>query len=73
MRDRIGAIGRLSYGRLIIRWDPSFTSTCSTASSTQLVVVSTAITAVAFAFVRFLRLGDKPPGEAARVLAAAEN
>jgi len=27
----------------------------------------------AFAFVPFLRLGDKPPGEAARVLAAGEN
>ena len=38
-----------------------------------LVVASTAFTAVAFAFVPFLRLGDKPPGEAARVLAASEN
>jgi MFS family permease len=38
-----------------------------------LVVASTAFTAVAFAFVPFLRLGDKPPGEAARVLATGEN
>ena len=38
-----------------------------------LVVASTAFTAVAFAFVPFLRLGDKPPGKAARVLATGEN
>jgi MFS family permease len=37
-----------------------------------LVVVSTAFTAVAFAFVPFLRLGDKPPGEAARAVATGE-
>jgi hypothetical protein len=37
-----------------------------------LVVVSTAFTAVAFAFVPFLRLGDKPPGQAAHAVAASE-
>ena len=38
-----------------------------------LVVVSTAFTAVAFAFVPFLRLGDKRPGVPARAVGAAEN
>jgi MFS family permease len=38
-----------------------------------LVVVSTAFTAVAFAFVPLLRLGQKAPGEAARAAAAGEN
>jgi MFS family permease len=38
-----------------------------------LIVVSAAFTAVAFAFVPFLRLGDKPPGEAARAVAASED
>jgi MFS family permease len=38
-----------------------------------LIVVSAAFTAVAFAFVPFLRLGDKPPGEAAHAAAAGGN
>jgi MFS family permease len=37
-----------------------------------LVVVSTAFTAVAFAFVPFLRLGGKTPGEAAHAVVAGE-
>ena len=38
-----------------------------------LVVASTAFTAVAFAFVPFLRLGEKRPGVPARAVSAAEN
>jgi hypothetical protein len=34
--------------------------------------VSTAFTAVAFAFVPFLRLGGKTPGEAAHAVVAGE-
>jgi predicted MFS family arabinose efflux permease len=38
-----------------------------------LIVVSAAFTAVAFAFVPFLRLGDKAPGKAARAVAVGDN
>jgi hypothetical protein len=37
-----------------------------------LIVVSAAFTGVAFAFVPFLRLGGKPPGEAVHTAAVKE-